>query len=152
MTKVTLSIAAVEVISTAVAEAKDREICGFLIGHRSSQSVYVETARRAVNIYNSRTSFAISPSEYAAVLAERKHCREVVGIYHSHYGSAHLSWLDKQNIVVTPLLWLVVAVQEKEDGEITDWRAFKAGERGIERIHVSFAEPRKPSQFSLAPL
>jgi proteasome lid subunit RPN8/RPN11 len=51
--------------------------------------------------------------------------QRIVGIYHTHHGSARMSALDRQNIKLYPLLWVVVGVSQGPAGPIYDWKGFR---------------------------
>src|SRR6516225_7236914 len=122
MLTVKLSDVSVETIRSEVIRANDSEICGFLLGNRSAECLYVATVRPAENLYHSRTGFAISQSDYDNAWSAATDRLAVVGLYHSHYGSAHLSCLDRHNIALTSLVWLVVGLRGGVECSIAEWR------------------------------
>ena len=132
---------AVKVIRTAISEVDDQEICGFLLGRQLCDDVHADIARPVENIYHSRWSFGISEREYAAVLEELSPRFELIGLYHSHLGSAHLSLQDKQSMSVGSLVWLVIGLRETQKGsQALDWRCFKRTEEGIKRLRVQMPD------------
>ncbi len=132
---------AFSIISSAVFEETDSEACGFLLGQYTKSSVICETARQARNIYSSRSSFAISPTEYAELVRQVGPNGRLVGLYHSHFGSAHLSFVDKSNMSLHGLVWLVIGRRKDKIGQdCQDWRCFRWIEGGIRRLSIQMVD------------
>jgi proteasome lid subunit RPN8/RPN11 len=135
-----LSKSAALSIGEAIADADNREICGFLLGYRRDKRIHVDGIRLTENIYRDRNSFAISQKEYDAALKTASAGAWVVGIYHSHYGSADMSCADRKNIKLHPFVWLIVGIAGQPGDYIYNWKCFKQNNDRIEEVRVSMMD------------
>lgn len=111
----------------------ESEKCGFLLGWRVNQEIHVQNIRPAENVYRDKYSFAISSREYANVLQNTECPEELVGIYHTHHGTARIGYHDRSNLVVHSFLWLIVGV----GCPTLEWRCFKHDCGRIQELRVS---------------
>jgi proteasome lid subunit RPN8/RPN11 len=105
-------------IECAVERAGDIEACGFLLGEVVGRCVLIKKSREAVNIYQSRTKFAISPAEYMVVLGEQTPKEYVVGVFHIHFGPVTLSATDEYQLRMHQLLWMIADGSKPSE----DWK------------------------------
>lgn len=125
-------------ICEAVREAREVEVCGFLVGHITGEQIRVERARPVQNIYGSKLAFAVSEEEYKAVLSELNYPSIIVGLYHLHHGPPILSCTDRNNVLLHEFAWLIIGVSGRS--EKLQWRCFKAKRGIIRRLAVEFDE------------
>jgi proteasome lid subunit RPN8/RPN11 len=116
-----------QMVRSEIAHGNGCELCGFLLGDRVGDTVRIVTIRPVENIYHSPDAFAIRAFDYSAVIAETMAAPiQIVGLYHSHHGSAHLSGSDKQSIRGQSFVWLVIGIGDNGGVPTLEWRCFQA--------------------------
>lgn len=141
--RMVLSEDAADCIRQEIAKANDHEICGFLMGYQDATDVHVHCVRPAENIYQDKSSFAISQQIYMAILRTEVQKESAVGIYHVHYGSPYPSCPDVRNMTLHSFLWLIVGVSAGP--ELQRWKCFKLAEGKIRKVRVVMATPSTQS-------
>ncbi len=134
---------AADCIRQEIAKANDREICGFLMGYQAATDVHVHCVRPAENIYQDKSSFAISQQNYMAILRTAGQNESAVGIYHVHYGSPYPSCPDVRNMTLHSFLWLIVGVAAGPEHLVQRWKCFKLAEGKIRKVRVVMATLRR---------
>jgi proteasome lid subunit RPN8/RPN11 len=145
-----ISESAARTIRERIVEAGGCEVCGFLCGGITPSSTFVTSARPCENIYHATDRFAISGQDYLAALGGAEPNRRVVGVYHTHYGSAQTSVLDRHSIRLSPLVWVIIGISQEVIGPMYDWKAFGTLSTGrMKEIRVSLLKGDEGSDHAM---
>lgn len=119
----------VEVSEHARAEAPN-ECCGLLIGRFD----FVSAAVRARNLRPGPTQFLVDPADhFSAIRQARTAGLDVVGVYHSHIGSAPVpSETDLNEATYSEFLYLIVSQTGPDAAH--DIRGYKFTADGFEPV------------------
>ena len=86
------------------------ESVALLFGNVEHEDVIVKRIDLVENSSKSTTRFSVDPVvQYQLLIDAEKRGEEMVGIYHSHPASAKPSGIDKKNMRLNPVVWLIAS-------------------------------------------
>lgn len=86
------------------------ESVALLFGNVEHTDVIVKRIELVENSSKSTTRFSVDPVvQYQLLIDAEKRGEEMVGIYHSHPASAKPSSIDKKNMRLNPVVWLIAS-------------------------------------------
>jgi proteasome lid subunit RPN8/RPN11 len=109
--------------------APSSESCGLITGHASEKRLRVHDLVPCENLSGLDTEFIISPRDFLRVARSTQSPMRVVGIYHSHFGSARPSEADKRGIRLHDFVWLIVGNAKLRRVDELEYSAYMCGSR-----------------------
>ncbi|MEA2563475.1 MAG: [CysO sulfur-carrier protein]-S-L-cysteine hydrolase [Acidobacteriota bacterium] len=125
----------------AILLAPEVESCGLLVGRSHGRQVVVGWFAFCANLSHDPDEFILAPQDHHRIVAELAGDETVVGIFHSHRGSAAPSSADAQNMKFHDLPWLIFGNTSSASLGDLVCRAYLLDERGrVVEVKIRLAE------------
>jgi proteasome lid subunit RPN8/RPN11 len=117
---------------TEVAELSipfSNEVCGLIIGRAQGTGSYSYRVAELHFLHNLSTSgdqFVISPQEYDLAEQHTPPGEGVIGVFHTHPGTADPSPADRQTMSRLRMIWLIVGGRVSSNTCLPEWRVYES--------------------------
>lgn len=115
------------------------ESCGLIVGFLGGPDICVHDLIVCDNLATVPDEFMLSPRDYSNVAARLSGSLTIVGVFHSHPGSAEASGVDARSIRLHPLVWLIIGNTRCLSSRRWKYAAYMRGRRGsLVRLRVQW--------------
>lgn len=125
-----------QVIQTHALNEYPIETCGFLAGRFDGNTAKAERFIIVKNIAASADRFILDPKECEQVRENLWSDEELISFFHSHADAPEPSRLDKINMRLLPLVWLILGNLRPRITDRYEYVAFKTNRKETIRIEL----------------